>query len=114
MKLPFLLVLGVFAVGHSPSNAGGSNKTLPHYKIKDLGTLPGGNYSAARRINNFGQIAGMAGTSTGEIHPFLYSCGRMIDLGILPGHTNSIVLDMNDAGLIVGFAIRAEDRKSVV
>lgn len=69
--------------------------------IADLGTL-GGATSAARGVNNVGQIAGssrLAGDAT--YHAFRYVGGIMSDIGTLGGD-NSIAYAINAHGHVVG------------
>jgi probable HAF family extracellular repeat protein len=68
--------------------------------ILDLGTL-GGASSSGYGINARGQVVGMATTSTGEAHAFLWSGGRMQDLGTLGGGF-SVATAINDVGQVVG------------
>jgi probable HAF family extracellular repeat protein len=70
--------------------------------LTDLGTL-GGDYSSANKINNNGQITGLASMDDGSSHAFLYNDGQMTDLGILPGFTYSEGVDINAQGQVVGF-----------
>jgi probable HAF family extracellular repeat protein len=70
------------------------------YAIKDLGTL-GGQYSAAKAINNMGSIVGSSTTAAGAYHAFLYRVGLMRDLGALGGG-QSTALAINDSGVVVG------------
>lgn len=73
--------------------------------IISLGSLQGGDYSAAYAINNTGDIVGASrvGTSAGApTHAFLYHDGVMNDLGTLPGDTNSSANSINDEGAVVG------------
>ena len=54
-------------------------------------------------INASGQVAGVAETSEGDIHAFLWDRGIMQDLGTLGG-TDSDVHAINDAGHVTGLA----------
>jgi probable HAF family extracellular repeat protein len=46
------------------------------YSIRDLGTLPGGDFSEARGINNRGQVAGWSTTASGYDHAVLWGTAR--------------------------------------
>jgi probable HAF family extracellular repeat protein len=93
--------------------------------MQDLGTLPGGNDSAAALINERGQIAGWSFTNTTPnpvqdvcssysqnlptVDPFLWDDGKMIDLGTLGGtcgHANSL----NNRGQVAGASDLAGDQ----
>jgi probable HAF family extracellular repeat protein len=93
--------------------------------MQDLGTLPGGNDSAAFFINKRGQIAGWSFTNTTPnpvpdacsfwsqnlptLDPFLWDDGKMIDLGTLGGtcgHANFL----NNRGQVAGFSYLAGDQ----
>ena len=68
----------------------------------NLGTLPGYTWSAARGVNNSGQVVGLSSNASGNSHAFLYSGGSMTDLGTLPGGTRSVASAINDSGQVVG------------
>lgn len=70
--------------------------------MTDLGTL-GGTISAARGINNSGQVVGDSYTAMGTYHAFLYSNGAMADLGTLGGGYSQAA-SINNAGQVVGGA----------
>jgi len=69
---------------------------------KPLGTL-GGETSAARAVNDAGQVVGGSTLKNGFSHAFLYEDGRMTDLGTLGGQTSE-ALALNGAGMAVGRA----------
>lgn len=73
------------------------------YRIVDLGTLPGGAYSAAWGINERGWVVGESATSQNE-HAFLWRDGAMTDLGALSGGSSSAARAINARGQIVGYA----------
>ncbi len=74
-------------------------------KLRDLGVLPGGDYSSARGINRLGQAVGVANVaSNGGNHAFLWERGQMRDLGLLPAGSFSHAQAINNAGLMVGWA----------
>ncbi|HEY2798341.1 MAG TPA: HAF repeat-containing protein [Thermoanaerobaculia bacterium] len=82
--------------------------------LKDLGLLPGGNYSEAHAVNSTAtQIVGSATVPDPEFlvyHAFVYVGGRMRDLNALIPHGSGWVLSeangINDAGQIVGSGTR--------
>jgi probable HAF family extracellular repeat protein len=71
--------------------------------IRDLGTLPGDDYSKANGVNSRGQVVGMS-TSLGSYHAFIWSADKgMRDLGSLGGHL-SVATGINEAGQVVGWS----------
>ena len=70
--------------------------------IRDLGTLPGGDYSSAFAINDSGVVVGTSNTST-STHAFSWTFAQGLqDLGTLPGANASSALAINNQGQIVG------------
>jgi probable HAF family extracellular repeat protein len=69
--------------------------------LKDLGTLPGGNFSYANWVNDAGEIVGSSDSLNG-IPAVLWKNGVIIDLGTLPGELFSEALSINSSGQIVG------------
>lgn len=70
--------------------------------IRDLGTLPGGDYSAAFAINDSGVVVGTSNTST-STHAFSWTPAKgLSDLGTLPGANASAALAINNQGQIAG------------
>lgn len=79
--------------------------------LKDLGTLPGGDYSFAAAINQLGQIAGTSENSqidpasgNPEFHAVLWQNDKILDLGTLGG-TASFAATLNDRGQVIGQAL---------
>ncbi len=79
--------------------------------LKDLGTLPGGDYSFAAAINQGGQIAGTSEISqidpasgNPEFHAVLWQNDKILDLGTLGG-TASFASTLNDRGQVIGQAL---------
>jgi probable HAF family extracellular repeat protein len=66
---------------------------------RDLGTLPGGSSSAARSINQRGQIVGWADGTDGAPHAFLWTNGTIKDLG-MRGSPQSEARGINNSGEI--------------
>ena len=70
--------------------------------IRDLGTLPGGDYSSAFSINDSGVVVGTSNTST-SMHAFSWTTTQGLhDLGTLPGADASSAFSINNPGQIVG------------
>lgn len=76
--------------------------------LKDLGTLPGGDYSFAAAINQRGQIAGTSENSkidpasgNPEFHAVLWQNDKILDLGTLGG-TASFAATLNNQGQVIG------------
>jgi probable HAF family extracellular repeat protein len=70
--------------------------------IRDLGTLPGGDYSSAFAINDSGVVVGTSNTST-STHAFSWTVTHgLSDLGTLPDANASSALAINNQGQIVG------------
>lgn len=70
--------------------------------IRDLGTLPGGDYSSAFAVNDSGVVVGTSNTST-STHAFSWTLTHgLSDLGTLPGANASSALAINNQGRIVG------------
>ena len=70
--------------------------------MRDLGTLPGGDYSAAFAINDSGVVVGTSNTST-SMHAFSWTPAKgLSDLGTLPGANASSALAINNQGQIAG------------
>ena len=78
-------------------------------ELRDLGTLPGGDYSQATAMNDAGQVVGFSYTVPEDYssrHAFLWDGTTMYDLGTLGGKASEAVA-INNAGDIVGFAENA-------
>jgi len=86
----------------TPSAAGAVSGAM-----RDLGILPGGDYSVASGVNDAGQIVGMSTTAQGSAHAVLWAISAtgdvsIQDLGELPGATHAAALAINDLGQVVG------------
>jgi len=70
--------------------------------IKDLGFLPGGNYSVATSINDAGQVVGTS-NSTNGMHGFLWTSGNgLSQLSNLHPTDTSSAYAINQSGQIAG------------
>jgi len=70
--------------------------------MRDLGTLPGGDYSSAFAINDSGVVVGSSNISTSS-HAFQWTPSQgMHDLGTLPGANASAAFSINSQGQIGG------------
>src|SRR5688500_3495735 len=54
------------------------------YRVVNLGTLPGGDASAARAINDLGHVVGGSTTAEGTTRPFLFRDGRIREIPVPP------------------------------
>jgi len=74
--------------------------------MKDLGTLSGGNVSAATGINDSGSVVGYSnikGKAATDFVAFLWtSPGAMVNLGTLSGGSSSAAFEINSSGEITG------------
>lgn len=70
--------------------------------MRDIGTLPGGDYSAAFSINDSGQVAGTSNIAD-SMHAFIWSSATGLkDLGTLPGANSSQAFAINNNGEVAG------------
>jgi probable HAF family extracellular repeat protein len=74
------------------------------YKITDLGTLPGGNFSQATFVANNRLLTGISTTADGTQHAVAWYRGSLSDFGKPLGGPNSGAFGANDAGVISGQA----------
>jgi probable HAF family extracellular repeat protein len=80
-----------------------STPAAAFYIVRDLGSLPGGDYSSAVAINGSGMAAGMSVDGAGDHHAVLWSAdGSIADLGA--ASASSEAFDVNDLGQAVGDA----------
>ena len=79
--------------------------------MKDLGTIVGGNESAANDINTDGVIVGWSHNSAGDMRAVRWAAdGRKRSLGTLGGR-NSEARAINDLGIIVGWSETLSGRR---
>jgi len=72
-------------------------------RVRGLGFLPGGVYSSGFDVNNLGNVAGQAETSSGDFHPIFWSRGTgMLDLGVPPTADFGVARGINDHDEVVG------------
>ena len=98
--------LGGQSVGQSGARYGEHTRAFVFNggKISDLGTLSGGDYSAAADVNHRGAVVGESNTAT-VIRAFLWDIVHgMQDLGTLPGDTASRAFGVNDSDQVVGYS----------
>jgi probable HAF family extracellular repeat protein len=68
------------------------------YRVVDLGTLPGGTFSAAEAVNGRGEVVGQS-----DGRAVLWRSGQVVDLGT-PAGSASFALDVSEFGEVVGFS----------
>jgi len=71
-------------------------------KMKDLGALPDGSFSAAYSINETGDVVGVADKG-GQNHAVKWHNGVIQDLGTIEKQPRSFATSINKSGVIVGF-----------
>ncbi|HWB98355.1 MAG TPA: DUF3466 family protein [Bryobacteraceae bacterium] len=88
--------------------AGGNGQAIVYSdgQARELGTLPGGNWSAAYGINNSSEVVGYGNTGGGAFLGFYWTGQSLISIGTLGG-SNSYAMGVNDSGEIVGDASTA-------
>lgn len=74
--------------------------------MHNLGTLPGGDFSAATDITEIGHVVGFSTTASGETHAFYWDGITMHDVGTLGGD-RSLAWAANDRGRVVGVSTTA-------
>jgi probable HAF family extracellular repeat protein len=73
----------------------------------DLGTL-GGEFNAAREVNDLEQVVGLSETADGALHAFVWTTeAGMVDLGTLGGSLSE-ARAINDRGQVVGMSETAD------
>jgi probable HAF family extracellular repeat protein len=99
---------GSFATGINDAGMviGGNGHAflLVNGTYRDLGVLPGGNWSAAYGINNAGSVVGYGNIGNGMFRGFIWTPdGGMLELGTFGGN-NSYANGINSSGEVVGEA----------
>lgn len=97
-------------VGFSQLASGFTHAFFYHNgKMRDLGTLPNGDFSIAEGINDHDAVVGISNNAPkASSRAFLYAQGTMSDLGLLPGGAFSHAHAINNAGVVVGWASTAD------
>src|SRR5579872_4657360 len=99
---------GVYAMAINASGtivgSNGHAFKLVNGTYQDLGTLPGGDWSAAYGVNDSGTVAGYGDLASGLFRALVWNPdGSVTQLGTLGG-ANSYATAVNDSGEVVGHA----------
>ena len=101
-------VLALLATVPATLVAQQSAATPTRYKITDLGTLPGGNFSQSTFVTNNGLMPGISTTADGTQHAVAWYRDSIFDFGQPLGGPNSGAFGANETGLISGQAETAD------
>lgn len=91
------------AVGDAKNSSVPSQTRSVTFGSPTVELIPGSAFSAARAINDAGQVAGGFGNSSSTSHAFLKTSGSVQDLGVLAGQSQSFGTAINSAGQVAGF-----------
>ena len=93
------------AINDSGQVVGGNGQAFLYSNgaMRELGTLAGGNWSAAYSINSSGAVAGYGNVAPGVFRGFYWNGGSMVPIGTLGG-SSSYAMDINNSNQIVGNA----------
>ena len=84
-------------------------------EARDLGTLPGGDYSRASAVNERGEIVGESNSSAnGKGRAVIWTRNRIRELGLLRGGSFSSAQAINNGSVAVGYADDAEGQANAV
>src|SRR2546422_4580137 len=106
IRRPELAIVIMLLVAGATSVAAPRASAAVDYSITDLGTLPGGSFSAAYGINDAGLIVGASEFGGGwpVLHAVAWRDGEIHELGYRGGPSNySIASAINNQGQIVGY-----------
>jgi probable HAF family extracellular repeat protein len=123
MPLWIACLYGYHLVGLLPSQCASASalarrETEPRYKVIDLGTLPGYNWSEADGINDRGQVLCTAGVRHGydsnifPTHAYLWEQGSRHDLGTLAQYSSSQGIAINGRGQVLGLVLKSASHSS--
>jgi probable HAF family extracellular repeat protein len=91
--------LDVGTVGAAPHHEAEQHAA---YRVVNLGTLPGGDGSGARAINDLGHVVGSVDYPDGTKRPFLFRQGRMREIPVPPEFRDAGAYAINNADVILG------------